>query len=284
MPDGRRAQRSTKEKTRKAAQAKADQGEALSRERAKAKQAHTVIADIDRAAHKEELPDATPRAFISGWLQRRKGELAPAPLAAYTGRSKHFLEWLDARADRPLAELETRQILAYRDFLAARLSPTTANQGIKLLRVILEDARRDGFMAENPAKDCGSLKKHAGGKRRGLTLEEIKAVLAVADDEWRSMIFFALYTGQRLKDLASLTWANIDLVAGEIHLVTGKTRRMVRIPICDPLMKHIEKLSAGDNPQAPVHPRMAGSAASSTLSRQFGDLLATAGPRQGEDA
>lgn len=277
MPDGQRVQRSTKEKGRKAAQGKADQWEALSKERAKARQAHKVIADIYRLAHNEELPDATPRAFIAGWLARRKGELAPASFAAYTGRSKHFLEWLAERADRPLADLETRHFVAYRDFLATRLSSTTANQGIKLLRVIFEDARRDGFMADNPAKDCGMLKKAMGAKRRAFTLDEVKTVLAMADDEWRSMILFALYTGQRLKDLACLSWANVDLVAEEIHLITGKTRRMVRIPICAPLMKHIGTLPAGDDPKAPVHPRMAASAMGSTLSRQFGDMLATAG-------
>ena len=37
------------------------------------------------------------------------------------------------------------------------------------------------------------------------------ARLSVADDEWRSMILFGLYTGARLSDVASLTWENIDL-------------------------------------------------------------------------
>jgi integrase len=281
LPDGKRVQKSTKESSRKRAQAKADQWETLSKDRAKARQAHKIIAEIYKSAHSEELPDATPRAFIAGWLTRRKGELAPSTLAAYAGRSTHFIEWLAFIADRPLAELDTRQFIAYRDALAGRLSPTTANHAIKLLRVIFEDARRDGFLADNPAKDCGMLKKSAGAKRRAFTLDEIRAVLAVADEEWRSMIFFALYTGQRLKDLASLTWANVDLDAGEVHLITGKTRRMVRIPICSPLMRNIEALPAGDDPKAPLHPRIAGSAEGSTLSRQFGDLLATAGLTDG---
>lgn len=277
LPDGRRVQRSTKEMKRKPAQEKADAWGRLAQERANARQSQKVIADIYKAAHKQELPDATPRAFITGWLARRKAEVAPASYAAYAGRAQNFLEWLAAGADCPLAELETRQLIAYRDVLAARLSPSTANQGIKILRVIFEDARRDGYMAENPAKDCGGIKRAGGTTRRPFTLDEIRAVLAVADDEWRSMIFFGLYTGQRLKDVAALTWANVDLVAGEIHLLAGKTRRMTRIPICKPLMQHIEGLPAGDNPKAPLHPRMAASLNGSTLSRQFGELLAAAG-------
>lgn len=279
LPDGRRVQRSTKETKRSTAQGKADQWEGMSKERTKARQAHKVIADIYRAAHKEELPDATTGAFLEGWLKRRKGEIAPASYSTYANRVTHFQTWLGDFAKRPLAEIETRHFINYRDALAERLSPTSCNQGVKILRVVFEDARRDKFISENPAKDCGMLKKEGGNARRPFTVKEIKSVLAVADDEWRSMIFFGLYTGQRLGDLARLTWASVDLQAQEIHLRTAKTSRPVRIPICKPLLDHIEGLPVGDDPKAPLHPRASALATvnGSTLSRQFGELLAAAG-------
>ncbi len=287
LPDGRRVQRSTKETSRKPAQAKADEWEKLSKERAKARQAHKVIADIYRAAHKEELPDATPRAFITGWLARRKGEVAPASYAAYSGRAKHFLEWLGSTADGPLAEIETRHIAAYRDAVAVKRTASTANHGVKILRVIFEDARRDRYISENPAKDCGLLKKTDSTSRRPFTLDELRRVLDAASEEWRSLVLFGLYTGQRLGDLARLTWQNIDLQAGEIHLATGKTGRVVRIPIATPLLAHIEALPAGDNPKALLHPKAAAAADAAqgkvtTLSRQFGDLLASLGLIEGK--
>jgi hypothetical protein len=34
--------------------------------------------------------------------------------------------------------------------------------------------------------------------------------LVGANDEWRSMILFGLYTGQRLGDIATLRWNNLD--------------------------------------------------------------------------
>jgi len=43
------------------------------------------------------------------------------------------------------------------------------------------------------------------------TLPELRSLLAVANDEWKSLILFGLYTGQRLGDLARLTWQNVDL-------------------------------------------------------------------------
>jgi integrase len=285
LPDGRRVQRSTKETARKAAQAKADEWEKLSRERAKARQAHRVIADIYKAAHKEELPESTARAFIAAWLERRKGEISPASFAAYKGATERFLAWLEKAADRPLAELETRHFVAFRDTEAKRVSASTANKFTKLLRVIFEDARRDGHTADNPARDCPRLKvanKDTSDTRRPFSVDELRRILATADDEMRSLILFGLYTGQRLGDLARLTWQNVDLQAGEIHLVTGKTGRVVRIPIASPLLAHIETLPAGDNPKAPLHPRAAAIVDAAdgkvaTLSRQFGELLASVG-------
>lgn len=276
LPDGKRVQQSTKETTRKKAQQKADEWESLSKERAKARQAHKVIAGIYRAAHKEELPDATPSAFIAGWLVRKKPEIAKASYDAYEGRTRHFLIWLGSSAQGPLAEMETRRIIAYRDHLAASLSPTTTNQAIKILRVMFEDAKRDGFIAENPAKDCPLVKKIAGPSRRPFTVDQIEKVLAAADPEWRSMVLFGIYTGQRLADLARLTWERIDTVAQEISLVTAKTSRVVRIPIVQPLMSHIAGLPVGKDSKSFIHPRAAGSRMSANSTR-FGDLLASIG-------
>ena len=283
LPDGKRTQRSTRETARKAAQSKADEWEKLSKDRAKARQAHKVIADIYRVAHKEELPDSTPRAFITSWLARRKGEIAPASYTSYKARATHFLGWLGAKADGPLVEIETRHIASYRDVLAEKRTAATANHGVKILRAIFEDARRDQYIPENPAKDCGLLKKTSSASRRPFTVDEIHRTLAAASDEWRSLVFFGIYTGQRLGDIAQLTWQNLDLQANEIHVVTAKTGRVVRIPIVAPLLAHIESLPAGDNPKAPLHPKASAAANrnNATLSRQFGELLTSIGLRAG---
>ncbi len=276
LPDGRRVQRSTKEIKRKDAQAKADEWNKLSNERAKARQAHKVIADIYRAAHQTELPDSTPQTFIEAWLKRRKPEIAPATFTAYKGTCDKFLAWLGAFAKCPLAELETKHFTGYRDHVVETRSVTTANHAVKILRVVFEDARREGHMAENPAKDAGTLKRTQRSSRRPFTLEELKKVLAAADLEMRSLILFGIYTGQRLSDLTSLRWQSLDFAANEISLTTAKTGRVVRVPMAAPLLKHILTLSAIDDPNAPVHPRAARSSQAANSNR-FGDLLSSVG-------
>jgi len=59
LPDGRRVQRSTKEKVRKEAQKKADEWEALSKSRVTAKRAHALICEIYKSANGHDLPGST---------------------------------------------------------------------------------------------------------------------------------------------------------------------------------------------------------------------------------
>ncbi len=279
LPDGKRVQRSTKETKRSAAQKKASEWEQLAKERTKARQAHKVIADIYRAAHQQDLPSATPRSFLSAWVKRRQKEVSEATFVAYESTIKRFLIWLDHRADNPMADLETSTVVAFRDAEALRVSHSTANKHVKILRIVFEDARRDGYIAENPAKDCSRLKtavKTSTTGRRPFTVAELKLILKLADAEMRSLILFGLYTGQRLGDLARLTWGNLDLQANELHLTTAKTGRVVQVPFCGPLLKHINSIYKPHQLSTPVHPRAACSSQPANSNR-FGDLLARAG-------
>jgi integrase len=113
------------------------------------------------------------------------------------------------------------------------------------------------------------------------TVPEIRRVIEVADKEWKSLVQFGLYTGQRLADLATLRWDNIDLGRKEIRIKTRKTGKRLAIPIAPPLKTHIESLPAAR--EGYLHPKAAAKVTSQkrsgTLSNQFADLLAQAGLR-----
>lgn len=276
-------QRSTGETSRKPAQAKADEWESLTRENLTARRAQKVIAEIYQSHSGKTLETVTVRNFIDGWLARRKGETAPATHAAYKARLDHFVKFLGDRADGPLARISSAEILKYRDQLAERLATRTTNLGIKVLRVALEDARRDSLIPDNPAKDVRTLRVNDAIERRPFTLPELSAILSVCDPEWKSIILFGLYSGQRLADIARLTWSNFDLQAEELRLRSGKTGRQIIIPLAAPLLRHILQNPVPESmrPDTPLHPRAAGLVAAagkvSTLSRHFSEILSQAG-------
>ena len=117
-------------------------------------------------------------------------------------------------------------------------------------------------------------------RRRAFTMAELRLILGACNAEWRGLVMFGLYTGQRLGDCAGLTWDNIDAVSGELRIITGKTDRSMSIPLAEPLAAYISTLPAGDKSGAPLFPGMAAlvkSGGTGTLSRQFSEILAGIG-------
>jgi integrase len=109
--------------------------------------------------------------------------------------------------------------------------------------MLFRTARRDGYILDNPAEFVDSVREDRKNLRRPFTVPEIRRILEVVNGEWKSLILFGLYTGQRLGDIARLTCDNIDLARGEIRLKTGKTGKRLILPIAAPLRKHLESLS-----------------------------------------
>jgi len=239
------------------------------------------MAELTRDILGDALPASTVRAYFDSWLARKRGETSATTFAFYDGKTRHFLAWLGERADGDLSRLTSADVLAFRTSEAERVSASTVNHEIKFLRMVFEQAKRDGLLAENPAETVKTLKRTNRQTRRAFTMPELQRLLAAADDEWRSLILFGLYTGQRLGDLARLTWQNIDLESNEVRLVTSKTGRQQIIWMAEPLRRHVESLPAGDDPKAAIHPRALASIERSgkagTLSRQFYEVMASAG-------
>jgi integrase len=184
------------------------------------------------------------------------------------------------RQASPIHYVTPAQVAAWRDAAAKKASPQTANKKLKIIRVLFRSAWRDGLLTENPASKVPGLK--AGEtNRRAFSLAELKAVLRVAGLEWKGLILAGLYTGQRLKDITSLTWANVDIERDEFRLTTSKTGRSQIIPIAKPLRVYLGELPAGDNPTALLFPSAYRIATENVhmamLSRQFHELLVSAG-------
>jgi integrase len=97
------------------------------------------------------------------------------------------------------------------------------------------------------------------------------------------MILFGLYSGQRLGDIAKITWSNLDLEKGRLRLTVQKTHKVLIIPMAEPLIRHVEALPVSDDPSAPLHPRascfLEAHGRTGGLSTQFAKLLAQAGLR-----
>jgi integrase len=224
---------------------------------------------------------------VANWLREKRGT-SQSTQVFYQNSATKFLSHLDALADDELSMVTKEHIVTFRNAMLEKLSAKATNHHLKVVKMLFRAARRDGFVVDDPSEFVETIREKQADKkrRRPFSLDEIRAVLSVADDEWRSMILFGLYTGQRIGDIARLTWANVDLDKSQVRLVTQKTGAALLIPMAAPLRDHVEALPAPDaRPElAPLHPRACAllekNGKSGTLSNQFADLLALAGLRK----
>jgi integrase len=284
---GRQHRRSTRETDRKRAQRVADVYERVAKGKGNASRVRQTISEFFADHFHEDLPTASVRVYFTRWLAARKPELARATYLRYEKTIQRFLRHLGTGADHQLETVTRAHVAAFRDALAVRTSHSNANIALKVLKVAFRTARVDGYLLQDPAEGVKTFRNASSATyRRPFSLDELRAVLAVADAQWTSLIKFGIYTGQRLADIALLRWSQIDLKRNEIHFYVRKTKKRLLVPIAPSLREHLLSCRhRTDKPDAPVHKEACRIVTKQhgrvgTLSNAFADLLAQAGLRE----
>ena len=287
-PDGRQIYRSTKCTDRTDANKVLATWEGVAH-RARAgvlteEQVRRVAADMFFRATGDTMRRATVNEFLEGWLCRKELELADVSAVEYRRVAHGFMESIGKRAEKDVSLVTPAQVAAWRDRLAARLAAHTVNKSIKALRGAWNQAVKEGLTSSNPFKTVDLIKgrKTFETTRRAFTLDEMRRILDAASGEWRGIVLFGLYTGQRLSDITGLTWNQVDPAEGVVHFVTAKTGAVLDIPLARPLLDWIGTVKPPKAADAPLFPE-ANSIAVSGNSKNFAKILVAAGIRKAEE-
>jgi len=190
-------------------------------------------------------------------------------------RLKQFAEYVGE--DLTMDGVKQSHALGFRGRLASTASAVTANTAMRIMRSVFGCAMNEGVIVGNPFK-LKALEEDSTEKQ-AFSLQQVQRLMSVAKPEWRSLITFAIFTGQRLGDLVVLTWSQIDFNRKEILFKTEKTNRHMAIPANDALWSHILTLQRG-TPTAPLHPHafeVKEAFGIGLVSREFTDLMVEAG-------
>jgi len=231
----------------------------------------------------ENVPNSTIRDWCKRWLESKGAEAAPRTHERYEVSIRRFLQVLGTKADKDLTALRPDDLIRFRDNTARSLSIASANMDLKVIRACLYAAQRQDLLDANVATKVSILKQRGEHMRRGFTLAEVKTILEQCDragGEWRGLVLTAVYTGQRLGDIARLTWQQVDLEKKAISFVTQKTGKRLSLSLAKPLQDHFEQIPSSDDPTASVFPKAAALAEkhTGTISTKFyDDILAPAG-------
>ena len=270
--NGQRCYKSTKETKRKRAEAVAagwQRAVDLARRGTLTQvQASKVVGEIYEAVNQEPMNTADTASFLRDWIKSKMLTAAPSTARRYKDVIEAFLKSLGDKSKRNLAGLVPRDIAAFRDeCIKSGKAGKTANMAVKTLRIALNVARKQGIVLSNAAEAVDALPENSAS-RQTFTREQIAALLAVADTEWRGMILLGACHGLRLMDAARLTWANINTERRTLCFFPQKdrktaSRKPLEIPMhCDVLDYLLALPIATNKPDAPIFP---------TLSRKKGN-------------
>lgn len=130
---------------------------------------------------------------------------------------KHWGDW-------PIASISPSAVQAWVTSLVAKhgLAPATARSCHNLLRSILQDARRDGLIADNPATGV-RLPKPAANREVYLSRDEIAAVCAELTADDAAIVIVLAYTGLRWGELAGLRANRLRMLERRLDVVETMT-------------------------------------------------------------
>ena len=182
----------------------------------------SVGVDVREGVHTPENKSITVAQAADDWLAYV--ELEGRERSTVTQYRQHVTQHIVPRiGNEKLARLTTPSINAFRDTLLRELSRPLARKVLVSLKALLKDAKRRGNIKQNPAAEVTiSTDKRGRAKLKiGVdipTPEEIKLIVGAAKGRWRPFVLTAIFTGLRSSELRGLSWQDIDLKKGELHV------------------------------------------------------------------
>ena len=140
---------------------------------------------------------------------------------------------------------------------------------------------RLGHIATNPCAAVDPIKDRAEARASGrepFAVDEVAALVAGAEGDWKGAILLGATSGLRLGDIANLRWEALDLETGLLRLQTQKTGAVVVVPLHAGFLDWLAGQPRGIA-KANIFPSLAGveTGGRKGLSVQFRDIMRKAG-------
>ncbi|MCP4544929.1 MAG: site-specific integrase [bacterium] len=188
----------------------------VSNDKDEAKKALTkAMREVDQGLHRPDARKVVFGTYARTWLEGKKAEIRPTTWRAY--RTHVLRHMLDPDIGLSAVRFHKITLPLLRSFRTAlidpsrELSPKSVNAVLTTLGCILDQARKDGFLTVNPARD---LKKLPVPHREMDFLQpfEVAPLLEqanVTDKTLHVAVTLAIFTGLRRSELLALRFEDI---------------------------------------------------------------------------
>lgn len=208
------------------------------------------MREVNREAEKSakakalSFEDYFEKHYLPEAKQRKK------PKTIQTEKA-HNRDWLapvfKGKAMREITGSDLQQV---KDRLfAEERSPRTIQHSLAIFRLVWNHAKKRGIVeSECPTANI-DMPRVDNARSRFLTPSEASALLDAVktlDERAWELTLAALYTGARLGELSSLTWAGVDLQENTLRFVHTKTAKPRIVPLATPLKDALERKVKGN--------------------------------------
>lgn len=151
----------------------------------------------------------------------------------------HFNDIRTAWGKIDIRRIKRHQILAYRDLIADKRSPSISREHLGTLKALLSFAFERGLVEIDITENVQNPDDYAVDPHAPWTDEQISEFLERAPDRWRRAVMVLLHTGLRLGDAVSIRRQNIR--DGAIFWKTSKKGKEVCIPLTTALQTELAR-------------------------------------------
>lgn len=225
------------------------------------------------------------RFLLDEYLPHAELRLKPAWLR----NQRYTLATLGAElGELPITDISTAVLEAFaRGRVNGRRKPVTVNNEMRILRRVLNYARKLGVLATVPAWE--QLPERGETRARAWTRAQVDALIeagAKKAPEILPIVVFLANTGCRAGEALALTWDHVDLAHGLIHVWPSaawqpKSGRPREVPIADALLPWLQLPRTSPYVFPSLHGKRAGQRRTSWPARLFNLARAAAGLKGG---
>lgn len=177
-----------------------------------------VVVEVGEGRHAAAAPMSFDE-LLDRWLDVKRRTVEANTMASYEWIARRYVR--PALGDRRVASLRALDLDGlYADLHARGLSPRTVRICHTVARQSLEQARRWGLIARNPAVDATPPPQ----RRREITpptVAQVQQLIAAADAEdpdFGVYLWVLAVTGCRRGEACALRWTDVDLERGEVAI------------------------------------------------------------------
>jgi integrase len=208
------------------------------------------LAQINQGRHKPELLSTFERFVLERWEPNILPMLRFSTARNYRHMIRRHLIPFFGQVRLP--EIGSADVQIFLAEKSKRYSPKTLLSLRNLLSKIFGTAQKWGYLQANPAQGTQVPAQVATRERLTRTPEQVRALLGVLAEPFRTMVLLAVLSGLRRGEIFGLRWKSVDWLEGSIivteadyegHSAPPKTRASCRKVFVDvTVIESLERL------------------------------------------